>query len=118
VLCSAIKAVVKMIHIFKYYNYLIYLKVGFQAHQQSIDHLEVIKKVILLFCILCNIDEGHSVFSSFVFKYDIFSELLLKFHRAFRNFTVVFTSFRSLMFNFFRLEKMYWKVYITTSSRH
>jgi hypothetical protein len=78
-----------MIRIFKYCIYLIYLKVGFQAHRQAIDYLEVIKKLILLFCILCNIDEGHLVFSSFVFKYDIFSERLLKFPRAFRNFTVL-----------------------------
>jgi hypothetical protein len=82
-----------MILIFKYYTYLIYLKMGFQAHQQAI---EVIKKVILVFCILCNIDEGRFVFFIFVFKCDIFSELLLKFHRALRNFAVVFTFFRFL----------------------
>jgi hypothetical protein len=68
-----------MIFIFKYHTYLIYLKVGFQAHQQAIDYLEVTKKVILLFCILCNIDKGHFVFTIFVFKYDIFSEFLLKY---------------------------------------
>jgi hypothetical protein len=85
-----------MIRIFKYCIYLIYLKVVFQAHRQAIDYLEVIKNLILLFFILCNTDEGHFVFSTFVFKYDIFSECLLNFPRAFRNFTVVFTFFRLL----------------------
>jgi hypothetical protein len=85
-----------VILIFKYYTYLIYLKVGFQAHQQAIDYLEVIMKVIFLFYILRSIDEGRFAFSSFVFKCDIFSEFLLKFHRAFRNFAVMFTFFRLL----------------------
>jgi hypothetical protein len=49
-----------------------YLKVGFQAHQRGIGYFAVIMKVILLFCILCNIDEGNFVFPIFMFKYDIF----------------------------------------------